>query len=326
MRANMDEIQDFNQVVSELVRILRGPRSQTAVSRKLGYRTNQLYRWEAGLRSPTWKDFVRLCRAVDAPLEGQLRKSLNYKGDPNDGAAIANHLMQNLPISRVATLTGISRFTLSRWLSKKTEPGLAEMLQLLHCLWNLLFVFLEGWVEVERIPSLAMLHASRSQELDLFYNFPASITVLEALKLESYLKIDEHSDQWLAQKIGLSSDEVSKIIHRLQASRLIESVGLKYKVLKPFAPKNGNFQRYKEVRKFWFNKILEKYSQMEKVPEESLAPAFTFACSQSAMTEIASRYRNFLTEMNTIIAEDTDPANRLVVHSSMLFNLIGETE
>src|SRR5690606_6604411 len=43
---------DFRALSREWVRAMRGPRSQTALSRRLGYRTNVIYRWESGARSP----------------------------------------------------------------------------------------------------------------------------------------------------------------------------------------------------------------------------------------------------------------------------------
>ena len=44
---------DFELMASELVRALRGKRSQLAFSRRLGFRTNVVHTWEAQRRWPT---------------------------------------------------------------------------------------------------------------------------------------------------------------------------------------------------------------------------------------------------------------------------------
>ena len=44
---------DYDQLASELIRALRGRRSQLAFSRRLGFRTNVVHTWEAQRRWPT---------------------------------------------------------------------------------------------------------------------------------------------------------------------------------------------------------------------------------------------------------------------------------
>jgi DNA-binding transcriptional regulator YiaG len=55
---------DLNVLASELIRALRGPRSQTAFSRRLGYRSNVVYTWEAGIRAPTASETLRAAARV----------------------------------------------------------------------------------------------------------------------------------------------------------------------------------------------------------------------------------------------------------------------
>ncbi|MDD9933044.1 MAG: helix-turn-helix transcriptional regulator, partial [Myxococcales bacterium] len=53
----------------QLLRALRGSRSQVAFARRLGYRGNPIADWEAGRRTPTAEALLRVCAriGVDAP-------------------------------------------------------------------------------------------------------------------------------------------------------------------------------------------------------------------------------------------------------------------
>jgi hypothetical protein len=56
---------DFERASRELIRAIRGERSQVALSRRLGYRSNVVYMWESGRRWPTAAETLRaasLCR------------------------------------------------------------------------------------------------------------------------------------------------------------------------------------------------------------------------------------------------------------------------
>src|SRR5687767_7908210 len=62
IRAYLIDMRAFDAagLVRELVRALRGDRSQTALSRRLGYRSNVLYTWESGRREPSASELFRV--------------------------------------------------------------------------------------------------------------------------------------------------------------------------------------------------------------------------------------------------------------------------
>jgi hypothetical protein len=66
---------DHEAAAKELLRALRGRRSQVAPSRRLKHRSNVLYAWEAGLRAPTATGFLDLAKRVDIDTEAGSRRS-----------------------------------------------------------------------------------------------------------------------------------------------------------------------------------------------------------------------------------------------------------
>lgn len=55
---------------SELLRAVRGKRSQRLLSKRLGYASNVLYRWETGRAWPAAEDFFRLLDALGQDTSG----------------------------------------------------------------------------------------------------------------------------------------------------------------------------------------------------------------------------------------------------------------
>src|SRR5690348_11594 len=65
---------DYPRIAAELLRALRGPRSQTAASRRLGHRSNVLYTWESGRRWPTAARFLRYAERMRVDVRGALAR------------------------------------------------------------------------------------------------------------------------------------------------------------------------------------------------------------------------------------------------------------
>ena len=63
---------EWTKVSQELVRSLRGRTTQGGLSRRLGFKTNVVYRWEAGLREPTADDLLKLLHRRVDNIEGVL--------------------------------------------------------------------------------------------------------------------------------------------------------------------------------------------------------------------------------------------------------------
>src|SRR5262245_21106448 len=63
---------DYSLLGSELIRALRGKRSQTALCRRLGYKTNVVYIWEAQKGAPTGAGFLQLAQRVGVDVRHAL--------------------------------------------------------------------------------------------------------------------------------------------------------------------------------------------------------------------------------------------------------------
>ena len=131
---------DYQQLSIELVRALRGKRSQTAMSRRAGYRSSAVHRWESGRSWPTAASFLHACQSLGLDVARaystffQRRPQWLDTLDPCSAEAVASFLRQlrgKTPIAQLAKQTRFNRFSLARWFLGTAEPKLPQLLCLI---------------------------------------------------------------------------------------------------------------------------------------------------------------------------------------------------
>src|SRR5262245_30350786 len=154
-------MRDYVQLSRELLRALRGRRSQAQLSRRLGYASNVVFDWESGRRAPTAAAALLLARrtGVDVPrvLQTFLRSPARSRGrleTPRGVRDLMLELRGKLQIAELARAIGCSRFAVSRWLQGSTQPKLPDFLAFVEHSTLRLLDFLAGFVDVEALPSV----------------------------------------------------------------------------------------------------------------------------------------------------------------------------
>src|SRR4051812_42231835 len=132
---------NYRSLASELLRQLRGHRSQTALMRRLGYAANAPYLWEAGRRFPPAHVLFDLAQLNKLPLEKVIQFASAPQGLASARRWRARHtgvwlskLLGSVGATEVARAVRKDRTTVSRWLHGSTEPRLPELLELVDCM------------------------------------------------------------------------------------------------------------------------------------------------------------------------------------------------
>jgi transposase-like protein len=116
---------DYETLSKQLIRAVRGKRSQVAVSRRLNCRSNVLYAWESGRRWPTAATFLKLALLRRVPLTegiagflGALPPALSSAdwAQPSAAAGLLEHLRGGTTIVELARRIGVNRVSVARWL------------------------------------------------------------------------------------------------------------------------------------------------------------------------------------------------------------------
>ncbi len=212
---------DYESLASELIRALRGSRSQVAFSRRLGRSTNVLYAWESGRSFPTAAEMLRAAAlrghdlgAVFAKFCAErapelVREERDY-ADPAFVAELLRALKGSVSVSELARRMGAQRTQVSRWLSGDSEPRLPDFLRLLDALGSATAPFCECFVPLASLPTLDAQRARR-EAVRAFLEHPAVYAVIVALGLEPYKRLARHQPGWIAARLGvhLATEELA---------------------------------------------------------------------------------------------------------------------
>jgi DNA-binding phage protein len=224
---------DYSKLAQELVRALRGARSQNAISRRLGFKTNVVYTWECGRCSPSIGEFLRFVSKVGVSptdaLQAFYRARPHWLPEGNPTPRQLAHLFlcdqrRQVPLVQVARASGFSRFALRRWFADETEPRLHEYLKLLDVCSRRLLDFLATLVDPSTLPSARDPWRALTLARQAAYQRPWSHAVLRVLETQAYRTLDAHVPGWIAQRLGIDVDEELQSLELLSQSGQISLV------------------------------------------------------------------------------------------------------
>ncbi|HEY3253745.1 MAG TPA: helix-turn-helix transcriptional regulator, partial [Polyangiaceae bacterium] len=199
---NLDD-QALEQTAAEVLRALRGQRSQRAFARRLGYRANPITDWEHGRRFPTAIETLRAARAVGVDVSGAF--SAFHPAPPpsesGDGFALAPWLTAicgTTPVAHVAARAGCSRFAVRRWLNDLAKPRLPDFFRCVDAITGRLPDLVAALVPIEQVPSLSSRYQTMHAARRLAFDAPWTEAVLRCLETEAYRAQMTHSDGFIA--------------------------------------------------------------------------------------------------------------------------------
>ena len=318
---------DCIRLAAELIRALRGKRSQMALSRRLGYRTNILYIWEAQKGAPTAAGFFGLVRRVGVDLE---RALLRFYRDPppwmsqhdpasvQGVAALLCDLKGNATLVETARSLRCSRYALSRWLKGCAEPRLPDFLQAVEVTSLRLLDFVACFADPETLPSVRADWQRLQLSRRAAYDRPWSHAVLRALELADYQRLRQHQRGWLARRLGLTLEEEESCLQVLANTGQIELDRGRWKVRRVQSiDTRRDPQAARDLKAWWFDVGTERY--------QARAPGVfsynLFGVSHADFERIQTLQRAYFREVRNIVAQ-SEPVETVAVVNLQLFSLL----
>lgn len=223
----MASLDVFERAACELLRALRGKRSQIAFARRLGYRGNPITDWEHGRRYPTAPEALRV--AARARVDVARAFAAFAPAPPpsaRDDYSVAEWLSSlrgSAPIVDLARRAQRSRYQVARWLSGQSVPRLPDFLRLLEAISGRAAEWVAGLVPIEAVPSLKHAHERVSAARSLASELPWSEAVLRVIETEGYRALDAHRDDFIARTLGIEEREVHAVVSALLAAGVVEA-------------------------------------------------------------------------------------------------------
>lgn len=253
---------DMEAVARQWVRVLRGPRSQQALMRRLGLRGNTVYLWEKGRRFPTLARLFWLLHRTGHDVGERLRRleiaPTEVPWSREGAAQVLAHFRGGSSITSLSTRLGRSRSTVSRWLCGGVAPRLPDALRFLEVASTRTIDFVALFTDPDRIPALADSWQIRRAAQLLVRELPWASAVLLALELDAYRALPRHDDAWLAERLGLSEGEVQRCVEALAGFGQIQRSGPRWRRVEIQAVDARTPQRSVDLKRWWLAVALER--------------------------------------------------------------------
>jgi hypothetical protein len=323
----MDNI-DFDALSAELVRALRGRRSQAAFSRWLGFRSNVVHSWETRKAWPTAALFFRVAERCGRDLPKLSGDFLPVRSEgarqltTREGvAAFLEELRGRLPVIELARLTGRSRFAVARWLQGFTEPRLPDFLRVVEAASLRVVDLAAGVVDAAHLPSLRARLRAMNAAREAAFDVPWSQAVLRATELELYRSSAKHEPGLIARLLGITLEEEQRCLDLLVATGQLSFAQERYIAGAPLAVDTRVSGLRSRDLKVWWSRISLGRLQ---AGAEGLYFFNLFAVSQKDLERLEELQRGYFRELRRIVAE-SEPSECVVLVNWHLLPLAKRT-
>ena len=295
---------DAPSVASQLLRALRGRRSQVAFSRRLGYRSNVAADWEQGRRFPTGGELMRVLRVV-----GQDPPTLLQAFHPPTAALAGDCTDDELPawldaqrgratVQELAARMGASRHAVGRWLAGRSRPRLPDLLALIDAMTGRVHDLVAGMVDIQAVPLLAVRVERARAAREVGLDEPWALPVLLAIETEGYAALPAHDPAWLAGFLDLPEERVERCLARLLDAGVVRREGER---LVPGAPLTIDTRAHPELgralKRHWLHIGMDRISRPR--PGDVLGSNL-FVLSRAELQRVRELQRAFYREVRGI--------------------------
>jgi len=317
---------DFERVAMEFLRALRGPRSQVAWSRRLGYRSNVAYAWEHGRRWPTAAEAFRASarnnvdvRAAWGRFFANAPPDWLFQLDPTTTrgvAALLEEVRAHTSITELAERTGISRYAISRWLAGKTEPRLPDFLRLFEAASTRLLDLVSEIVEMEALPSVSEVWRRIEARRNGAASHPWTQAILRVLEIEDYLALPAHEPGWIASRLGIPEEEEARCLAFLKETDQIRWTGVRFEGRTLAVDVRSRPTISRALKAHWTREGAQRI-------DSGASGQFSYLCfsvSRDDMERIRELHLRYFNTLRGIISEST-PNEVVCVANIQLFGL-----
>ena len=218
----------------ELLREIRGKRSQVAFSRRLGYKSNVAADWEGGHRAPTASTLLRAMERVGIDVATGFQTFHPGSAHPIDRGLPLwfQEIRGQASQVQIATRAGLSRHQVRRWLAGEAEPRVPQFLRLVHALTGRAPDWVAAFVDIAHIPSLATQYRAARTASRLAYDHPWSAAIRMLIDSEAYRA--HPTDAFLSHSLGVAEPDLAETIDALLEAGLAERRGGSLRPLSTF--------------------------------------------------------------------------------------------
>lgn len=318
---------DFERLSAELLRSLRGKRSQQALCRRVGAKSNVVHQWERGHSFPSASRALEVAARVGVDVPAAFREFYRTaprwldEHDPTSPVGVAaflSDLRGSTSLVELARYSGKSRFAVARFLSGDAEPRLPDFLRLIEAASLRVLDFLEQLTDVRRLPSVKQRYEELTAARRLAYEEPWSQAVLRALELSSYAALSSHRDGWIAERIGIALEEETQCLERLKSSGQIVWEAERWHIKNVMAlDTRRDPDAARRLRAWWLRRGAARIEGGDRGLMYNV-----LGVSSVDLERLRELQKAYLTEVRAIVAR-SEPVEHVVLSADLLLDLRG---
>ena len=305
---------NYQTAAKELVRALRGKRSQTACNRRLRHSSNALHTWETGTRFPTASDFLKLAKLARIDTEAALARFVSHSAHVEQPltsragfASWLEALAEGRSISELSRGLGRTRNTVARWLEAKTEPRLPDLLAYLELTQKQGLQFVAAFVDPMQLPSVRSAYRDLELQRNLAYGMPWANAVLRALELRAYRRLGEHRPGVISELIGVDLQVEEACLAALSQAGQIRKLRGKWHLANILSvDTRADPESNLKVKRHWAS-VAQQRLQGDALPKDSLFSYNVFAVSDEGLARIKSLHLGYYERLRAVVAESHHP-------------------
>ncbi len=295
----------MERIARELLRALRGQRSQVAFARRLGYKGNPVADWEAGRRFPTALEMLRAYEKVTGDVVAAFARfhpsiPARLADGTLDVAAWLSALRGSASAQDIAARAKLSRHQVSRWLRGQTQPRLPDFLRVLDAITGRATDLVAELVPIEGVPSAHRDWERRQAARSVAHEEPWTEAILRVIESRGYRELPAHSSEFVADALELSLEVVQRCLGKLDAAGIIARRGARYQ---PAQALTVDTRAIGKLREHWAGVAAERV----RVPRPDDVFSYNVLSASSAdMERIDALLRATFREIRMIVANTSE--------------------
>ncbi len=312
----------MDEAARQMLRALRGHRSQLAFSRRLGYRGNVVAKWESGKRFPNLGEFLRAAMRVGGDVPAALQRfhaasAPFWSPDtPHEVAGWLAAMRGGSSQMALAEQAGLSRQQVGRLLSGRSQGHLPETLALVDAMTGRLPDLVGELVDIEEVPALARQATVRHALERLAFEHPWSSAAQAWLGARRRVPVGRAAEL-LAEGLSLPLPLARTLMDALLEAGVAEVVK---GYVRPAAPSTVEVRATAEdmsaLRTHW---ATVGAARVARADGDDLFSFNVFAASREDLERIRLAQRRFYREVRAIVADSpAEVVVMLTAHTGVL--------
>jgi transcriptional regulator with XRE-family HTH domain len=301
----------WQDVTRQILRLIRGKRSQVAFSRRLGYRGNVAADWEGGHRAPTAEVLLYAMSRVGIDVAEGF-ESFHAASAPLAAESLhlwLDALRGSTPQARIAERSGFSRHQIRRWLSGEAKPRVPHFLRLVHALSGRGHDWVAAFVDIEAVPALLPAFRAAHSAARLVYDQPWAAALRMLIGSDAYRA--DPTDAFLGRALGISGAEVAQAVQALLDAGLVARTGTQLRSLSTFtASATASDADRRSLKAHWSRVALER---LDAPREADLVSLNLMTLSRADLERVRQLQRSYFRELRALVASSEPEETAAVV-------------